>query len=890
MDLRNVSRIFANTPIVAGVKLATGTNPLQVQIPSSVEGSLTVLHTLNQGSEIRISFTTVPYYRIDFLRSVFKEGSLHNFDNNQYIVTNYGESTDTQPVGQFGLVATYTCEIVLLVYSYLKAQISVRLPFPSTGSPFISVQSIAAKAGVSYNGFDFQIPVTRDNADTFFNFTLKDEVERRLFEFRQFVDYRFNSVVTVPLQYTKPIVGAVSPFQISGSPPVQYKNARIEWANNSLSPFRNDPIYLKPTPSVVFLLEGDLDVSRPPDNITAFRDQKGQLILSVGLSNPTDPKIIPLDQQSGNWYQATRVLYLNFDNGGQTKELRITKKVDGVTEYTETYKYGFAFTAYKFAATGGSPQQYWIPIEYKKTVYQYTKADRNFTEIKYQDRAGQWRSTVVSPELRQLLEQTRVGYLTSTTTTGWRLLRFQTEQQGGWDITKDTSIAGSIFWGKRLTGGIDGGTGGNTTAQYNFCQDMLQLYLFRRVPIYGKTQYHLVESESVYSDTFIGTNKEINANIEKVAWASLPENLRNTTTPDSEGFVGIARPDPDSYKEYLVVSEKTEEIALAWRTNPLAKLYDSEKQTVGDKQPTLSAKDLPKTYLPSLEPYVIGENTVSTIERKVIPSRNTTVKYSEILQQNDRYKLPPGTTVQIPQYTAVNPINSGNRIDKYVEYTTTNTTKGVNFDEQAAITFFSEIEGRPPLATVQRTAALQSDIQNDPFYKRDKEYYYTSIIDSDFPTDDTTQSFSMLEIKESEIERTRQALNFRLSLENASNTQELTVDVGYYRPEYRVGCLTTLDAYDGQWLIRKVEHSFDFSGGFLINKPTKLTLGYWYFVESQITTAQNTEQPPNTLPYNPSKYNVLGSQYPLEYNKIIGTPSVVGQRGNEQPSLAFIEY
>lgn len=892
MDLRNAGRIFVNTPVVCGTKLVTGTNFAGASAIEQCEGSLVVQHTVNQGSEIRLSYNTVPAYKINVLRGLYREGSLHTLDNNQYIVTNYGESTDTRTVGQYGVVTKYTVEIVLLAYSYLKAQTSVRLAFPTSGTPFISVHDIAAKAGVRYNGFDFQIPVTRDSADTFFNFALRNEIETRAFEHQHFVFYGSGVVQTKPLQVSPIVTGVVSPVQISGSPPVQYRNARIEWANNTLDPFRNDPVYMKPTPQVIYLLEGDLDVTKPPDNITVFRDQKGSIISSVGLNNPVSPKTTPLDEQYGTWYQATRALYMVFDNGGQTKELRITKKVDGVTEYVESYRYGFMFTAYKLAATGGSPAQYWLPIEYKKTVYKYDKTNRRFDKVQYQDRQGIWRDTVVSPELEKLLKQSNVGYLVSTTTTGYKYLRFQTESQGGWDITKDTSIAGSVFWGKRVSGGIDGGSGGNTTAQLNYCQDMLQLYLYRRIPINGKTQYHLVESESIYNDTYINTNKEVNASIEKVPWAALPEQLRVVTTPDSEGYVGIARPDPDSYKEYLVVSERTEEIALAWRTNPLAKLYDPTTQTVGDKQPSVKANSIPTTYLPSLEPYVIGENTVTTIERRVIPNRNTTTKYTEVLEQNNRYKVPSGSEFNIPRVftSVVDSTNSSNRIDKYVEYTTTNTAKGIQFDERAAITTFAEMEGRPPLATVQRTSVLQSDFQPDPFYKRDKDYYYTSIIDSDFPTDDTSTSFSMLEIKQSDLQGTKRALDFKLALENATNTQELTVDIGYYRPEYKVGSLTTIAEYDGQWLIRRVEHGFDFSGAFVANKPTRLTLGYWHTIQSQITTSQNTVQPPNRLPYNPSKYKVLGGAYPLEFNKLPNTPSLYGTRGTEETTLPDIEY
>jgi hypothetical protein len=400
------------------------------------------------------------------------------------------------------------------------------------------------------------------------------------------------------------------------------------------------------------LLEGDLDVTKPPDSITSFKDNTGQTIRSVGLNNPVNPKDgVDLANQAGTWYQACRVLHLVFDNGGQTKELRITKKVDGVTEYVESYKYGFMFSAFRLASVGGSPSDYWLPIEYTKTTYFYEPVSRDFQEIKYQDRAGVWRTTIIDPTLKLLLQQSNVSYLTRTETTGYKYMRFQQESfsNTAWDITKDSSIAGTIFWGKRVTGGIDGGTGGNFKGELNFCNDMLNLFLFRKVPIIGKTQYHLVESESVYNDTFVNTQKAVAANIEKVAWASLSEDLKIKTSPDSEGMVGIAKPDPDSYKEYLIVSEKSETIALAWLPNPLGILYDGNRQTKGTTTPQIPTRSLPKTYYPDAPAYVTGENITNTIERKVIPNRNTTGKYSEVLEYNNRYRLPPNVSIKYQQ-------------------------------------------------------------------------------------------------------------------------------------------------------------------------------------------------------------------------------------------------
>ena len=893
MDLNNVTKVFYNTPLVQGARV-TGVNPIGVSLPTQTAGTLTVLHTINQGSEIRLSFSTVPSYLIDVLRAEFEEGSLHIYDNNQYITTNYGETIDIQTLGQFGVVSTFTVEVTLIVYSYLLAKTSVKLPYPSNGTPFISVQSIAAKASLGYSGFDFQIPVTKDNADSTFSFVLDSLVTERLPEFQKVVEYKTNVVTTRAIGYTRPVVGEISPIQISGSPPNQYKNAVVTWNNNTLDPFRNDPTYMKPTPVVIYLIEGDLDVTKPPDSITSFKDNTGQTIGSVGLNNPVNPATgVDLAAQSGTWYQACRALHLVFDNGGQTKEVRITKKVDGVTEYVESYKYGFMFSAFRLSSVGGVPAQYWLPIEYTKTTHFYEPVSRAFQEIQYQDRAGVWRTTIIDPTLQNLLRDSNVSYLTRTETTGFKYMRFQQESfsNSSWDITKDNSIAGTIFWGKRLEGGINGGTGGNSTGEYNFCKDMLNLFLFRRVPIIGKTQYYLVESESVYNDTFVNTQKAVAASIEKVAWASLSEDLKIKTSPDSEGMVGIAKPDPDSYKEYLVISEKNETIALAWLPNPLSRLYDAEEQTKGIAIPQIPTKSLPKTYYPDAPAYVTGENTTNNIERKVIPNRNTTGKYGDVLQYNNRYKVPPGVNLpSSPSIISNGVINSADRIDKYVEYSSNTTARGIDFQESASLVTFSENEGRPPLATIKRTQGLQNDIQRDPFFKTDVEYYYTSILDSAFPTEDGTGSFNMLEIKQSNLPATKAAIDFKVKMENALNTKELTVDLGYYRPEYTVGNITTVPSVLGQWLIKKVEHSFEFSGAFLVAKPTRLTLGKWYDIVSQITNSNFTKQDPTTLPYNPSRYNVVGSQYPLEFNKLDNTPSLTGDRGGKQPTLPYIKF
>ena len=875
MDLENVSRVLYNTPLFAGTKV-TGSVPITgLTIEDKTAGSLTILHTVNQGSEIRLDFTTVPSYKIDRLRSLFTEGSEHTYDNNTYIVTYYGETIDIQNLQQFSTLATYSVQVSLIVYSYLKANTAVKLQYPTNGTTFIGVQQIANKTNVSYTGFDFSIPVTKDSADTTFNFTLGREINNRAYEFQHIVEYNNNSVNTRKIGYTPVVIGQISPIQISGSPPTQYNNARVTWANNNLDPFRNDTQYMRPLPVIVVLAEGDIDITQVPESITGFTDTSGSIIGSVGLSDPTSASAT-----SGTWFEATKALHMVFDNGGLTKQLRITRKVDGATETVQSWRYGFMFTAYALAQNGGSPSQYWRCIEYTKTTYFYEPVSTNFSQIQYKDRQGVWRTAVVDPKLKQLLADNKVGYLTRTETTGYKYQRFQNEQQGGWDIRKDQSIPGSIYWGRRLASGISIDTG-STTNEAAFVSRMLNLFLFRKIPIYGATQYELVDTESLYKQESGGSSAAIQASIEQVAWSSLPDNIKNTTTPDSEGMVAIAKPDPNSYKEYLVLSEKTENICLAWQAHPLSIKYDGT-QTLGNKEPTIPNGSLPKTYLPSMKPYVIGESTTSSVERKIVPTKSTTATYSSTrITAQQRFSLPVEAT-GLSDSSVNTP--SSDPIEKYVEFSNNSTAEGVDFQQKAGLTTFAELEGRPPAATIKRTAALPKEIQKDPWFKTDTEYYYTTILNSNYPAEENGGSFELLEIKQGDLPATQRAIDFKVSLENAMNTKELTVDLGFYRPEYKTGNISSVLNVDGRWFIKKVEHSFEFSGAFLIAKPTKITMGRWYDIISQITTSNFSKQEPTTIPYKADGYRVLGSQ---NLSRLSGTPSLIGNRGSEQPQISF---
>lgn len=872
MDVKNTSKSLYKAPTISGSINIDSPFPFNFSLPFS-EGNMQVNYKINENPEVRLSFQYISPSDIDNIRKRFEEGSIHSIFGIQYIVVNYSETSDITTFTGLGTLSIFTVDVTFNSYAWLKASTNVELTYPTTS--YISAKQIADKANVGYSGFPFNIYVTQDNINQTFEFTLLNEIKDRLKEFQHIMEVNSQGITTRGLITIPMVKGQISPFQLSCSIPTQYNKAKITWNNNTIDPFKNDPSYLSQDPNIEYIQEGDLDIETAPINF--FHDTEGKFIDVVSIANPENPANsgVPLKIQD-SWYNAGRALHLVFDNNGITKQVKITKKVNGSIEWVETYRYGFVFTAYNLARYGGTPQQYWRLIDYTRTNYIYKEANQLYNKVVYKDKSGVYRQAVISPELLLLLSKSKVKYLVRTETYGQKYIRFQQESFNptSYDIEKDTGCPASIFYGKRVYYSNEFSSTFGQDAILFFTR-MFNLYAFRVIETFGATDYHLVSSESIYKDA----KKSLNLSTEKVAFSSLPINLQNVTQPDSNGEVELARPDPNAYHEYIVLSETSQDISLAWIEHPLSIPYNNTATKIETDTPNSPLNSAPTQYNPNLQPYVVGQNTYSSTERKVIPNFNTTGSYAKAYQQNNSYKF-----INYPQPTYNTDSDKLNDIDLYVEYRKNKTLDGINFSYQTELVEFSEVEGRPPSAEVLReNSFIQDPKSTDPFYKKDKEYYYTSILNSNFPVDVYNTTINMLEIPQTDLARTKLACDFLNRMENAINTKEMSVDVGFYRPEYSVGSITTLPYYNGLWLIKQVTHTFKFNGKFLSAEPTKLVMGQWFSIVSDISNSNFSNTRPSNLPPEEDDYRILGTQNPLEFNPPSTFPSIIGERGNAQP-------
>ena len=875
MDLANCSKVIYSLPAINGSNAYGGSLPspyTNVEIISNTnspsKGTLEISHRLNEATQIRISFEAILKNNISTVRTTFIEGSIHTYEGVSYIVVNYGESSDITQSGTLTL-STFSAEVSLIDYVFSKSQSSVILPYPTTS--YISASEISTAADVPYSGFDFHIYLTRDNPNQTFSFSLYEEVYNRLKDYQKVIYTQGSSLAVRSPANTTPVRGIIAPVQVSGSPSTVYKSINVNWNKNLISPFTNNQNQQLANPPVVYIQEGDNDLTTAP--ISALYDDKGNLIGSYSSNNPTLPSENNKLATQSTWWNLARALHLVFDNNGITKQVRITKKVNGSIEWIETYKYGFMFTVRDFA---GSVQNSWKLIEYSRTVYKYEEVNQQFETIKYKDSAGVWRETIVDPALQELLSQSTVKYLVGTETTGYKFIRFvqETFNPNSWDVVKDAGCPGTIFYGARLFGAVAGYR--NSGDNNSYFRRMYNLYLFRQVPIYGKTTYHLVSADSLYKDA----KKSLAVSIEKIPYSALPINLQNQTTPDADGFVGIAKPDPNSYKEYLVISETTENMALAWQSNPSSIKYNNSQSYTELEEPAAKLLTFPDKYNPNLNPYIVGENTISSVERRVIPNNNTTSVAEQAFIANNSTKYSGFSENANASSTA----NLKNNTDIYVEYSKNKNYNGNEFVNQAELTQFSEVEGRPATATVARDFVLEPSTEENP-WDANQIYKYNGTINSSYYTTDTDAVISLLEIPETDLASSKLACDFQLQMDNAINTKEMSVDIGFYRPEYLVGDITTIPYSEGKWLIKSVTHSFTFNGKFLTANPTKLTLGRWYTIQSTLTPTNFSSTVPTDASGSSVTYDVLGSQYPLEFSPQLGTPNRVGERGSEQPII-----
>lgn len=161
------------------------------------------------------------------------------------------------------------------------------------------------------------------------------------------------SSALLPPAFSQAVTGVVTP------PPTfatseEGGGLAIEWNNYQLSGEFNSPTETD---------DAEETLAEASGRDRWIRRQRETEEFEEGDPSPTTPP---------DGAEALRSVSLNYDVSGPTKVLSKTRKLDGVTELVEQWRYGYAFIANAIAVNGvlqGAPAAHWGVVEYTRTEY-----------------------------------------------------------------------------------------------------------------------------------------------------------------------------------------------------------------------------------------------------------------------------------------------------------------------------------------------------------------------------------------------------------------------------------------------------------------------------------------------------------------------------------------
>lgn len=398
----------------------------------------------------------------------------------------------------------------------------------------LSASRLASKAGVNLSGgFDIFVDEVGEDSTMSLNDVLEEYalVEGCYVHYGQFVALRkINSGSSYSFSWGEQLADGSNQRGITP----YYNGASLTWtpreSNKEQVNPNSPPEFKEKEPVIKTEYEYDQEVTNPP---------RGTAIL--------------------------RSLDSNLDQSGPKKVKRTTRTVDGQVDRETIETWGFAYYLKDFIETPDglmivNPGKYWKLIEYQETRYYYQAmkapiytiiVPQATKEIKYQ--------LVVHPDYEKFIEKAGIGgvrviasnakYLTNIVTSGWKLGRFQQEEQGGDTDTSQMEVDDN----------------GNPIGPW------LPVVTFKKINRQDETRFYIKSMRADYEQDTVPYS------IEWVFWEEMDEQMQrkmfSKVTPPKEGSnqrlkVGVITADMDFVEPMLVWTESRQASSIAVIAHP----------------------------------------------------------------------------------------------------------------------------------------------------------------------------------------------------------------------------------------------------------------------------------------------------------------------------------
>lgn len=504
-----------------------------------------------------------------------------------------------------------------------------------------------------------------------------------------------------------------------------------------------------------------------------------------------------------------------FDQGGDRKDWKRTKRIDNQVIEEEVWSYGFVYygeDGYHALATKSfiicEPARYWKQVGYRKIEYLFQQVEAISLEIEIVlpgtlERIG----FLIDPDYEQFAQKdgnvirmrTRARYLMIQNETGWELNRFIKEEQPGMGAlmeSRSTLISDEEK-------GLD--ENGRPLSYYPYLK-------FRRVPVKARTVYTLEPTRKYYVRE---TGEDIVSqpfSIEYTPYVDLPlylkEKLGNAAQLEREGVltpdlrVPIVKPDPNYVEPLFIAKEERMENSFQFERDWIAEFTQAGNgEIITTGVPCDIARD-PTLWL------TMGHSLVRTVTRK--PVLGDRVVVGGVVQYND---VDDEALFEFG----------------YTEHTSEVRAEGPKFREAKQKLSFAEQNSLPPEAQYLLTQWV--DKKQDPQYfqkQADRTRHYLTTPDNSA----RTKPGGTLNLAARTIEDARKMIRLQIRKDAIEKIQAQKV-LAWWLPGIKPGdTVTTDDLHGNTWIVYAVSWSIEYKGTnnvtgqvFATCSGTQLTLG-----------------------------------------------------------------
>lgn len=627
-----------------------------------------------------------------------------------------------------------------------------------------------------------------------------------------------------------------------------------------------------------------------------------------------EPHIAPTESDGG--IKPPRDLSIMFDNSGVTKSCRIIEYRWGQPEYEISATFGYAHAALELVGNPEKPnasseailgllsenvinsgnayqevlsaikagklgypddnnfsgELVWRLISIKETKYIYENFSPNISPV-MKNSDGTLSPVTIPDQYKPLLES-NLQVLVKEQTVGWELKRFSQEDPVNWtngSVVNWIALNALVKLKDTIQGSI------LTKQQYYYmlykAKVNLELYLYRKIPIWEEVNYALAPYSKYYKDL-----DEVDWEVITVPKSQLYPNSQDDTP------VNILIPDPNWTPELMIVARSRYKTSVGLNGNPdynpfARNYYGSNPITIttGTEEYELTKYGIlpSKNTRDNLADLYTDYSNLSSVLSGIRSSLNdegTYYKphsYMDVGEYGIIGKPPYNINVNI---NSAYPNKPTSKDDEFSTLTVIRAAQDNSYKSHIKNSNYNISEGRPPKATLRKPLYKEEYPENNNPFTNSVVY-----ITSNTPTAESQSSINIPYADN--IHEAVQGARFKLITDMLQNGSSLSAQVNFLSRARGVNCGISIPGVSGNWIVKKCISSVQYADGKIFNQNTSVEAGIYNNVSLSVNVVKeantNNESDKSTTilinPNLPFKFGTVVTDIPSDFGRWLDT-------------------